>query len=286
MKNVLTNIFSAACELLRGWPALGVLSLLYAALLGAFYLFITTREASVWQLLVTVVMAVAVPVLFFVLLAGSARAALGETRAIALLGQALWKSWQFVLISLPLVALAALFIYGTDKLENRVKPSEAEMARLIAERQERAESRPESAPAPQPPVRWGYVVVIALRLLLLGVVLPLLAISLWLAVARDGLGNALTNMLNGSGNLLARAFAPQSVLTYGVGMILFALVPYFLLFVPARVESNWLELTLFSLRLLLAFVFTLFGWAVTMRALARTSEVTSGAPESSSPATQ
>ncbi len=56
---------------------MGVLSLLYAVLLGAFYLFITTREASVWQLLVTIMLAVAVPLLFFVLQAGSARAALG-----------------------------------------------------------------------------------------------------------------------------------------------------------------------------------------------------------------
>ncbi|MDQ3755380.1 MAG: hypothetical protein M3371_11695 [Acidobacteriota bacterium] len=281
-KNVLTNIFSAARELLRGWPALGVLSLLYAALLGAFYLFITTREASVWQLLVTIMLAVAVPLLFFVLQAGSARAALGETRPIALLAQALRNSWKLVLVSLPLIALAALFIYGTNKLEQRVKPSEAEMARLIAERQERAESRPEGAPAPQPPVRWSYVTVIALRLLLLGVVLPLLTISLWLAVARDGLGGALRRL----GNMPTRAFAPQTILTYAIGMILFALVPYFLLFAPTRVASNWLELTFFSLRLLLAFVFTLFGWTLTMRALARANMLGTDVPESSSAVAQ
>lgn len=274
-KKVLTNIFSAARELLRGWPALGVLSLLYAMLLGAFYLFITTREASVWQLLLTVMLAVAVPLLFFVLQAGSARAALGETRPVALLAQALRNSWKLILVSLPLIALAAVFIYGTNKLEQRVKPSEAEMARVMAERRERAELRPEGAPAPQPPVRWSYVTVIALRLLLLGVVLPLLMISLWLAVAREGLGGALRRL----GDTLARAFAPPTILTYAIGMILFALVPYFLLFAPTRVQSNWLELTLFSLRLLLAFVFTLFGWTLTMRALARTSEITSSVPE-------
>ncbi|CAN5169550.1 hypothetical protein BH18ACI2_BH18ACI2_10870 [soil metagenome] len=276
-KNVLTNIFSAARELLRGWPALGVLSLLYAMLLGAFYLFITTREASVWQLLVTSVLAVAVPLLFFVLQAGSARAALGEMRPITLLAQALRNSWKLILVSLPLIALAAVFIYGTNRLEQRVQPSEEEMAQVIAERQERAALRPEGAPAP-PPVRWSYVTVIALRLLLLGVVLPLLTINLWLAVAREGLGGALRRL----GDTLTRAFAPQTILTYAIGMILFALVPYFLLFAPTRVGSNWLELTFFSLRLLLAFVFTLFGWTLTMRALARANMLGTTVPESSS----
>ena len=268
-KNVLTNLFSAARELLGGWPALGVLAALYAALLGACYLFMTTREATVWQVLLTALLAVAVPVLLLLLLAGSARTALGETRPLALLAQAAATGWKLFLVSLPLIALALLFVWGTNKLEDRVKPDPEEAARAIQEREAAAaEGGPDAAGArPLPPVRWKYVAVVALKLLLLGVVLPLLAINVWLAVARDGLVGALRRL----GSTIARAFAPQSALTYAVGLILFALIPYFLLHTPTRFESNWLELTLFSLRLLLAFAFTLFGWTLTLRALAQSA---------------
>jgi hypothetical protein len=59
----------------------------------------------------------------------------------------------------------------------------------------------------------------------LGLVLPLTAIHLWLATIHDGLGGALKRILS----LLSRAFAPQSVLIYVAGFLIFAVVPYFLL---------------------------------------------------------
>jgi hypothetical protein len=66
-----------------------------------------------------------------------------------------------------------------------------------------------------------------------------------------------------------RAFSARSLLTYGVGMIVFALVPYFLITKRTPVESNTLELLLFGARILLAFSLMLFGWVMTMTALAR-----------------
>ncbi|MGH9941527.1 MAG: hypothetical protein ACRD9R_04100 [Pyrinomonadaceae bacterium] len=264
-KNVISSFINAARDLWRGWPALGVLAALYAALLGGCYLFITTREATVWQLGLTALLALAVPVLLFVLLAGSARVAVGpQTRPLSLLAQALTTGWKIFLVSLPLVGLAVALVYGAEKLENRVKPSAEEVAERREQLREAAQSETAVEPS-APPVRWKYVGVVALELLLLGVVLPLFAAGLWLAVARDGLGKALRRL----GSTLALALAPQSVLTYAAGMILFALVPYFLIYKTTPTESNWLELALFTLRLALAFALTLFGWTLTLRALER-----------------
>jgi hypothetical protein len=114
-------------------------------------------------------------------------------------------------------------------------------------------------------VRWKYVFVSALRLLLLGVLLPLVGLHLLLAAAREGFGASLRRV----GRTVARAYAPRSVLTYAVGMIVFALLPYFLVTVRTPVRAGWLELTLLSVRLGLAFLLTLGGVLMTMTALAR-----------------
>jgi hypothetical protein len=46
-------------------------------------------------------------------------------------------------------------------------------------------------------------------------------------------------------------------------------MPYFVLFTRTPVSNGWTELILFGLRLVLAFVLTLWGWAITLGALAR-----------------
>jgi hypothetical protein len=48
-------------------------------------------------------------------------------------------------------------------------------------------------------------------------------------------------------------------------------MPYFILFTRTSVSNGWTELLLFGLRLVLAFVFTLWGWTITLGALARTT---------------
>jgi hypothetical protein len=113
-------------------------------------------------------------------------------------------------------------------------------------------------------VRWKYLFVSALRLLVLGVFLPLAAMHLWLAAARDGLLAAFARFHRH----IIRAFSARSVLTYGVGMIVFALIPYFLITKRTPVNSNTLELLIFGGRMLIAFTLMLFGWVMTMTALA------------------
>jgi hypothetical protein len=68
---------------------------------------------------------------------------------------------------------------------------------------------------------------------------------------------------------VARAFAPRSVLVYLVGFFVFALVPYFVLYTRTSVTNGWAELFIFGVRLAFAFVLTLWGWTITLGALAR-----------------
>lgn len=259
-KEVLSALASAARGLLRDWRVLLALAVLYAALIAACGLFITTREATAWQLFVTAATAAAIPLLLCVVLAGGALYAAGERRALAVVTGALRGFWKVALLGLPVLALVVLTVWGMNKLETKVRHDPRTEAQETFTSDE-GESETESGEKKRPPVRWKYVFVSALRLLLLGVVLPLAAAQLFIGAARGGLGAGLRR--------LGRAFAPRSVLTYAVGMIVFALLPYFLFNQRTPASAGWLELTLLSLRLGLVFLLTLGGALMTMTALAR-----------------
>ncbi|MDQ3684114.1 MAG: hypothetical protein M3430_00735 [Acidobacteriota bacterium] len=266
LRNAFATTGAAARELFRSWGALALLHLLYVALLASVYLFVTTREASVPQLILTALAALAVPVLFFVLqAAGVASFAEAGARLGSVLRRALGDFWKIFLISVPLILLAVLIVYLTNKLQ----------AYFVAADTNATPRPPALTPVhplgitPPAPMRWSDALIFALRLLLLGIVLPLTAIHLWLNVARNGLRATLKKSLR----ILARALAPQSVLIYVVGMIFFALMPYFLIFTRTPVTNTWLELLLFGLRLALAFVLTLWGWVATIGALEKSTAV-------------
>lgn len=267
-KNVLASIFAAARDLLRHPRAFALLVALYLALIAACFFFITTREATLWQLIVTGASALAVPLLFFVVQAAGASYAVGERGAAGLLRRTARSFAKVLLVSLPLVLLAVLAVYLLNKLEDRVQLTPEERARIEYETSmARSETETESAPTdsrPKPPVRWKYLFVSALRLMVLGVFLPLVAMHLWLAATRDGLIAAFAR----AHRHILRAFSARSLLTYGVGMIVFALIPYFLITKRTPVSSNTLELLIFGVRILVAFTLMLFGWVMTMTALA------------------
>ncbi|HEX8457368.1 MAG TPA: hypothetical protein VF656_08735 [Pyrinomonadaceae bacterium] len=271
-KNVLASIFSAARDMVRSPRALLVLVALYLALIASVFYFITTREATVWQLFVTGATVLLAPVLFFVMQAAGASYAVGERTARGLLRRTARGFLKVLLVSVPVILLAVLSVYLLNKLEQRAQLSPEERAReqfsRMAEGEEDGAADSAAAPdeaKPKPPVRWKYLFVSALRLFLLGVFLPLVAIQLWLAAVRDGLGAAFGRIHRH----FARAFSAQSVLTYGVGMIFFALLPYFLITKRTPFDSNTLELLVFGARIALAFSLMLFGWVMTMTALAR-----------------
>ena len=84
------------------------------------------------------------------------------------------------------------------------------------------------------------------------------------------------------GHVCARAFQSDSVFTYALGLIVFVLVPYALLFVPVTIKGNKTEFAFFIFRLVLVFAFTLVGWIVTIVTLERLprEQVTTNAAKS------
>jgi hypothetical protein len=95
--------------------------------------------------------------------------------------------------------------------------------------------------------------------------LPLVAVHSWLAASRGGVGQ----VFKGIGRVIARALAPRSALIYAVGLIVFAVIPYFLIVPRTPAKNPWVDMTLLGARLALALLFILVGWVVTLGALSR-----------------
>ena len=103
--------------------------------------------------------------------------------------------------------------------------------------------------------------------------MPLATIHLWIALAggefRTLFAGGARPFLNRIGGALARAFGSESVLVYALGLIIFVVLPYVILFVPLNVKGNKTDFVLFVFRLALCFAFTFIGWVVTLSTLAR-----------------
>ena len=267
------SITSAARGVLRSWKAMLLIGAVYAALLALLYLFVSIKEATLAQVTMTFVFAIAAPLLFFLLQAMIASGGEREVREDrenqseplnpgSVLSRSLRSFWKLILITLPLIALAVLIAYLLAKAQNRfgVSVNTAAASSATYDRLAETMNRPRAAPRP---VDWKVSVFNTIRYLCFGLVLPLAAIHLWLATARDGLVGAIKRI----GKLLARAFAPQSVLIYIAGFLIFAVAPYFLLFRTTQTKHAWLELSLLVGRLIVVFALTLFGWTITVRAL-------------------
>jgi hypothetical protein len=263
---MLTETFSSIAIAVRkvfaNWPALLLVAIVYVALLVTLYFFLAVREASIAQVTLTFVLALVAPILFFVLQAMIASGFSDSVQPVSaglLAKRSLIGFWKFMVITLPLIALAVLVIYLLAKYQSHLAaaPDSATQLHPMA-----ASSRiHETARAP---INWKGAALSTIRYLALGLVLPLAAIHLWLATARDGLIAAIKR----TGQLVARAFAPQSVLVYVVGFLIFAVVPYFLLFRTTPNKHAWLEIILLTLRLAAVFALTLLGWVITVKAIA------------------
>jgi hypothetical protein len=236
-----------------------LIAIVYACLLVVLYFFVSVREASLAQVILTFALAIAAPLLFFILQAMIAGAAACETNELssgALVRRALTSFWKLVLITLPLIALAVLIAYLLGKAQARfgaqLDNPTMELPRRVANAREAAR-----------PIDWRAATLSTLRYLAFGLVLPLAAIQLWLATAHEGLLPAIKKLKT----LLGRAFAPQSVLIYVVGFLFFAVIPYFLLFKTIPTKHAWLDISLFVAKLAVVFALTLFGWVMTVKAI-------------------
>jgi hypothetical protein len=261
------SIATAARTVLKSWRSMLLIAIVYAAFLGALYSFIAVREASVAQVIATFALAVAAPLLFFMLQAMimgivGGIASEDDASVSSLIKKALSNFWKLLLISLPLIALAVLVAYLLGKAQARLGTSVTDTVTEIPRR------LAASAREPTRPIDWKAAMVSTVRYLTFGLFLPLAAIHLWLAAAREGLGHALKKI----GSLLANAFSPRSVFVYVLGFIVFAIAPYFLLFRTTPSKHAWLEIILLVARLAVIFALTLFGWVITVKTLALLSK--------------
>ncbi len=237
--------------------ALLLFALLYAVLLVSFYFFLSTREATVWQVLLTYVLLIVIPSEFFLLQA-----------AIIDSARDLGFSWQrtprhalkIFVVTIAILIIGWVLWYYFNKLAARW-PAPVPAPSL------------EAKPPKPVALHWASLLFATLRFLIFGVALPLTAIQLWIEVtARDvraTFAGGAKAFLKRLGHVITRAFSSESVLTYGLGLIVFALLPYVFLFTPLTVKGNKTDFTVFILRLVLAFVLTLFGWVLMLTALVR-----------------
>jgi hypothetical protein len=236
--------------LFKRWTTLPLILAVYAALLLALYLFISTREATVPQLILTFTLMFAAPLLFFLLQAASVNYA---TESSGLLRKALRDCFKFIAVSLPVIGLTVLAAYGIGKLQGRlaIDPNTLQ---------------------PLSPNKMATLMV--LRYLLIGVIAPLVTIQLWIATSTRGL----RGMIRSLGQTLARAFAPQVVLVFAFGFLVFAVAPYFLLARTITIQRSWLEISLFTARAVVSALLVLIGWVVTLGALSILSTQPEEAP--------
>lgn len=246
----------AARRLFGNWRALLILLFLYAALIASLYFFIAVREASVWQVLATFLLALIAPAIFFIIQTIGVRYVEDDVRTRDLLRGSVRDFWKLLVVTVPLILLAWLIAYLFSKFQVAAPAVVSEAAGAAA--------------AARPPARiaseafsWKEVILTTLRFLILGLVLPLMAIHLWIAAARRGFAGAFRTIKH----VMAAALAPGAVLIYGIGLLLFGVIPYFLITTNFSRGGAWTEVSLLGGRLLLASLFMLCGWIITLGAL-------------------
>jgi len=241
--------------------ALLVFAIIYAFLLVASYIFIWIREATISQVLVTYALMILIPIGFFTLQASIINRALDQKfRWRVILIDAL----KFLAVVIPLLLLAWLLFYLLNKISARYPPPVVEAPPPVNQA---------TSPA-TPPLHWPSLIFTTLRFVLWGVAFPLAAIHLWIAVAggefRGLFSEGAKSFFKRTGSALARAFSSDSVLIYGLGLIIFFVLPYVILVPVFTISGNKREFAVFGLRVLLAFLFSLVGWVSTLTALTRT----------------
>jgi hypothetical protein len=258
MTNTLKQWTSAIVTMFANTGALLVFATIYAFLLVASYIFISIREATIWQVLVTYALLILIPLGFFTLQAAIIDRAIDQKLRWRVI---LIDAVKFFVAAIPVLLIVWLLYYLLNKLSAHYPAPIAEVIKTDPK-----------TPPPTPPLHWPSLIFSTLRFVLWGVVLPLATIHLWIAVAGGEvrtLFSPVKSFFKQIGSALARAFSPDSVLLYGLGLILFFVLPYVILMPTFTVNGNKREFAVFVLRLLLSFLFSLIGWVVTLTAFAR-----------------
>ena len=231
IKEALAALGHSARDLFRNWRGLLLLALVYAALLACVYFFLAVGVATSWQLVYgTVLTGLAAPLLWLLLEAGAANAALSGR------GRSHGRAPRAARLVEGAAAGAPAY-----RARGALRLPAQQAARLAAEGRGGFAGLHGGGrgAGPRPaPLHWQEALVSSLWLLLLGFVLPLVAAHLWLAAAREGLKATLKNLHR----VVGRAFAARSVFVYAVGLFVFGLMPYFVVFTRTSVSNGWAEL--------------------------------------------
>ena len=278
MTTILKLWFSSIATTFANVAALLVFAIIYAFLLVACYIFISVQEATIWQVFVTYALMVLIPIGFFILQASIINRELDQKLNWRVI---LIDALKFLAVTIPVLLVVWLLYYLLSKLSARYP---APVVEVLPASQ--AAPPTTQTPLPTPPLHWPSLIFTTLRFVLLGVAFPLATIHLWIAVAGGGFRtlfkDGVKSLFKRIGSALARAFSPDSVLVYGLGLIIFFVLPYVTLVPTFKLNGNKTEFAFFGLRLLLSFLFSLVGWVITLTALART--VPGLPPEVSAPA--
>jgi len=253
MTTTLKLWFSTIARMFANPGALLVFAIIYAFLLVASYIFIWIREATIWQVFVTYTLMIVIPISFFILQAAIIDRAIDQRFRWRII---LIDALKLLVATIPVLLVVWLLYYLLNKISAHY-PAPVIVAPPVNKK----------VPPTTPPLHWPSLIFATLRFVLWGVALPLAAIHVWIALPdRDGARSFLKRL----GSALARAFSPDSVLVYALGLIIFFVLPYLILVPVFTINSNKIEFAFFGLRLLLAFVFSLIGWVLTLSAFART----------------
>ena len=258
--------FGSIKSLVKDIRALAIFAVLYALLLVTFYIFIATREATVWQVVITYSFLVLLPAEFFVLQASIIQRA--ELKRFAW-GQIARDALRFAVVTIPVILIG----WGIWVLLNKWQ------AHYPAPRPTFALT---SNPRQLQSLHWPTLLFSTLRYLIFGVLLPLITIHLWIAVARQGLKSLTAGGAKAIGQRIGHAFVravdADSVLIYLLGLIIFGAAPYFILRTTISAKGTKTDFAILIVQLLLAYVVTLIGWVVTVSTLAKMSAKASPAP--------
>jgi F0F1-type ATP synthase assembly protein I len=252
--------FESLRSTLTSLRALGIFIVLYALLLVSFYFFISTREATVGQVLLTYALLLLLPAEFFVLQAAILKFARERQFGVK---NVLASAVKIAAVTIPVLIVGALLWWLMNKLQARYP---APSAPLVFP----------PAPAKAPPTHWPTLLITTLRFVLFAVALPLATIHLWIEASvcdvRASFAGGARNVFGTMGRALARAFSSESVFVYGLGLILFVLGPYLLLLPRLTFKGTKTAFTLFVVQVIGALVLMLIGWVVTLVTLARIND--------------
>jgi len=271
MTTTLKIWFESLRSTLTSLRALLLFIVLYALLLISFYFFISTREATVGQVLLTYALLLLVPAEFFVLQAAILEFARNRNLAVKnIVGSAV----KIAAVTIPVFIIGALLWWLMNKLQARFP---APPAPLVFP----------PTPPKAPPTHWPTLLIATLRFVLFGVALPLATIHLWIEASlsdvRASFAGGARNVFGTIGRALGRAFNSESVFVYGLGLILFVLGPYLILIPRLTFRGTKTAFTLFVVQVIVALFLALIGWVVTLVTLSKSAATAPEARQSVAP---